>query len=183
MGFTDLQEKVIKERNGNMLVSASAGAGKTTVMIERILGLLEQGASLERMVICTFTKASASDMREKMQNALIIALAEGKKYAEEQLLKLPTAEISTIHSWCQHLIRDYFYEIDIDPAFEIADETDTAVMLLDAIDKAVEQSAQEGDEDFILLYNSLIKRHGDEKLKGLIKKLFIFVRRCVIIKG
>ena len=83
MGFTDLQKQVIKERRGNMLVSASAGAGKTTVMIERILGLLAQGASLERMVICTFTKASASDMREKMQNALIKASNEGKKYAEE----------------------------------------------------------------------------------------------------
>ena len=67
MGFTTLQQAVIDSRNGNMLVSASAGSGKTTVMIAHILQLLSEGASLDRMVICTFTRAAASDMREKLQ--------------------------------------------------------------------------------------------------------------------
>ncbi|MFR5063063.1 MAG: UvrD-helicase domain-containing protein, partial [Christensenellales bacterium] len=60
MGYTDLQKKAIYERGGNLLVSASAGSGKTTVMIQRVLSLLSEGASLENMVICTFTRSAAA---------------------------------------------------------------------------------------------------------------------------
>lgn len=176
MGFTTLQQAVINSRDGNMLVSASAGSGKTTVMIARILQLLSEGASLDRMVICTFTRAAASDMREKLQNALIKASEQGASYAEKQLVLLPSAEISTIHSWCQHIIKDYFYAIGVDPAFDIVDETEEAFMFDEAIDRAIESFSQNGDEYFTLFYNAMVKSHSDKNLRQVIKKARTFAR-------
>lgn len=79
------QAKAINERGGNLLVAASAGSGKTSVMIERVIALLSEGAGLDGMVICTFTRAAASDMREKLTNKLIEAEEEGNAWASEGL--------------------------------------------------------------------------------------------------
>lgn len=174
MGFTQLQQSIIAERGGNMLVSASAGSGKTTVMIARVLSLLSEGASLARMVICTFTRAAASDMREKLQNELIKAADGGALYAEEQLKLLPCAEISTIHSWCQRLVRDYFYALGVDPAFEILDESEAELMRSEAIDAAIAAALERGNDDFMLLHEVTSSRHGDDGLRGLIKKIYTF---------
>ena len=138
MSFTFLQLKAIKSRGENLIVSASAGSGKTTVMIERVLSLIDEGESLENMVICTFTRSAASDMREKLLSRLMERSEKGDRNAEKQLLLLPAAEISTLHSWCQRLIRTYFYAVDADPSFEIADEAESSAMLYAAVDEAVE---------------------------------------------
>jgi ATP-dependent helicase/nuclease subunit A len=134
MNFTEEQKKVITTRGGNLLVSASAGSGKTTVMIERILSLLlDDGVSLENMVICTFTRAAAADMREKLQTVLMEKANENNEIAQRQLALLPTAEISTMHSWCQRLIKTYFYAIGADPAFELLDENEALSLKNEAV--------------------------------------------------
>lgn len=174
MSFTFLQLKAIKSRGENLIVSASAGSGKTTVMIERVLSLIDEGESLENMVICTFTRSAAADMREKLLSRLMKRAENGDANAEKQLLLLPSAEISTLHSWCQRLIRTYFYAVDADPSFEIADEADSAAMLYAAIDEAVEQAVTNGDADFAEFYDVMLSRRSDEPLKYLIKKVFDF---------
>lgn len=175
MEFTEKQLKAIRCRDGNLLVSASAGSGKTTLMIERIISLIEEGNSLENMVICTFTRASASDMKDKLATALMEKASRGDEVAIRQLTLLPTAEISTIHSWCQRLIRKYFYFLDVDPAFEIVDEDEAEVMLLEAIDKAIEDGIKSADENFTEFYEAMAGRN-DNALKKLIRTLYEFSR-------
>lgn len=172
MGYTDLQKKAIYERGGNLLVSASAGSGKTTVMIQRVLSLLSEGASLENMVICTFTRSAAADMRDKLSAALMERAERGDSFAEAQLLLLPGAEISTLHSWCQRLIRSYFYVLDVDPAFEIVDEAESEAMLSAAAAEAVEDAIARAEADFTLFYDIMLVRRGDDALKNLIKRTY-----------
>lgn len=185
MAFTPLQQKAIEARGGNLLVSASAGSGKTTVMIARILKLLEEGESLDNMVICTFTRSAAADMRDKLQNRLMEAAEEGAAYADAQLQKLPTAEISTIHSWCQRLIKTYFHAIDVDPAFEIADDADARAMLNKAAEEAVEEmiNAQPLDADFAEFYDIMQSRRSDAPLKRLIVSVYDFAAAQTDIDG
>ena len=177
MAFTPLQNKAIEARGGNLLVSASAGSGKTTVMIARILRLLAEGESLDNMVICTFTRSAASDMRDKLQNKLIECAEAGEGYASEQLGKLSTAEISTIHSWCQRLIKTYFYALGVDPAFDIADESEANAMLSRAADAAVEEmiNAQPLDPYFAEFYDIMRSKRTDAQLKRLIISVYGFI--------
>ncbi|MFR6641303.1 MAG: UvrD-helicase domain-containing protein [Christensenellales bacterium] len=158
------QAKAIYERGGNLLVAASAGSGKTTVMIERVLSLLGEGVGLDRMVICTFTRAAAADMREKLTNKLIEAEEEGLPWASEGLKKLPLAEISTIHSWCQRLIRNYFFAIDADPAFEIADEIESRSWLIESVNEAIEEAIGSADPDFTQFYEINERHRSYDKL-------------------
>ena len=174
MGWTTEQEKVIYDRNGNLLVSASAGSGKTTVMIERILELIKEGVSVSNMLICTFTKAAASDMRDKLATALLNCALDGDKRAEAQLALLPTAEISTIHSWCQRMIRKYFYEIDIDPAFEILDENEATAMLEEAIEEAIQEALDRNEERFSLFYEIMQSNRSDRALRAIVRQIYTF---------
>ena len=177
MSFTKEQNQAITSRERNLLVSASAGSGKTTVMIERILSLIEDGASLENMVVCTFTRSAASDMRDKLQNALLKRVGDGTEFsevAERELLLLPTAEISTLHSWCQRLIRNYFYVIGADPAFEIADEEESGAMLNAAVDEAVEEKIAAGDADFNEFYDVMLSGRTDYALKKLVREVYYY---------
>ena len=175
MSFTEEQNQAINSREKKLLVSASAGSGKTTVMIRRILSLIEEGASLENMVVCTFTRSAAADMRDKLQNALLKSVDDGSEFAaiaERELLLLPTAEISTLHSWCQRLIRTYFYVIGADPAFEIADEEEANAMLSEAIDEAVEEKIADGDADFTEFYDVMLSGRTDHALKKLVREVY-----------
>jgi ATP-dependent helicase/nuclease subunit A len=96
---TPNQRRVIDSNAENLLVSASAGSGKTTVMIERILRLIGEGRSLADMAICTFTKAAAADMRAKLFRKLSQRAFDGDKNAQRELDILPSAQISTLHSF------------------------------------------------------------------------------------
>lgn len=177
MNFTEEQKKVITTRGGNLLVSASAGSGKTTVMIERILSLLlDDGVSLENMVICTFTRAAAADMREKLQTVLMEKANENNEIAQRQLALLPTAEISTLHSWCQRLIKMYFYAIGADPAFELLDENEALSLKNEAVGEAIAGVMGNPSEDFSLLYEIMESRRSDAPLRKLITKIYEFSR-------
>lgn len=174
MGYTEKQRLAITSRGGNLLVSASAGSGKTTVMIERIVSLLSEGASLDNMLICTFTRASAADMRDKLAQKLSERAAAGDERAEKQLVKLPTAEISTLHSWCQRLIRNYFYELGVDPAFEILEEKDAEVALFEAIDEAISTRSLAADTEFAEFYEAMRGKSNDNALRALIREVYEF---------
>ena len=168
------QARAIYERGGNLLVAASAGSGKTTVMIERVLSLMAEGVGLDRMVICTFTRAAAADMREKLTNKLIEAEEEGAAWATEGLKKLSLAEISTIHSWCQRLIRNYFYAIGADPAFEIAEESESRGWLIEAANEAIEEATERADPDFTQFYEINERHRTYGKLAGDVLRLYDF---------
>jgi len=164
--WSDKQLEVINSDDDRILVSASAGSGKTTVMIERILRLLTSGVKISNMLICTFTRASAADMRSK----LYVKMSE--RGLKNQLKELSRADISTIDSFCQRIVTKYFYVLGIDPQFEMLDEGEAAAMQASAVDQAIKHF--EGDSDFARLAEILRSGRRDYTLKKAIRAIMNF---------
>lgn len=166
--WSSAQTAVI-EGEGNMLVSASAGSGKTATMIEKICRLIERGVPLDKMFVATYTVAAAEDMRYK----LAVELEKGDERCKAALETLPNAEIGTLHSLCSRLIRTRFYLTDADPAFEMLSEQDAALMKNQAVDAVL---ARGGDDCFTVVYDALLQARSDKPIKRLILDTVDFVR-------
>ena len=107
--WTDEQRRAIEARGQSVLLSAAAGSGKTTVLVERVLRLVVgDGADVDRMLVVTFTRAAASDMRAKLASGLGARAAAGDARCRDQLLKLESASISTLHAFCADFLRIHF---------------------------------------------------------------------------
>ena len=118
MKFNKNQLEAINYTGSNVLVAASAGGGKTTVLINRLLKrIINDKISLDKIIAMTFTNAAAANMKNRLAKALKerIATSDGaaKAYLENELAKLPSARISTIHSSCLHLDKEYYYLLGI----------------------------------------------------------------------
>ena len=134
MKWTKDQQKVIDLRDSNILVSAAAGSGKTAVLVERIIQEVTQDEhpiDIDRLLVVTFTKAAAAEMRQRVGRAMENALTDrpGDKRLQRQLSLLHNAQITTIDSFCQNIIRNYFHVIDLDPVFRVADDTEIKIIL------------------------------------------------------
>ncbi len=171
--FTPEQRRAVTETEGNMLVSASAGSGKTYVMIERLIGIVLDGkAKVSEILAVTFTEAAAAEMKQKLVSALRKRLIDGgdNSAVRAALDEVPSASISTIHKFCADLLRSYFYEIGLDPAFKIADETAACEIQNAAADKTFSELYDAGDEDFLYLVRIFRSGRSDAELKKVIKK-------------
>ncbi len=123
MGWTEEQLRAIEARGSNLLLSAAAGSGKTTVLVERVLRLiLEDGADVDRMLVVTFTRAAASDMRAKLSKKLAEMAGSGDVRCREQMIRLERASITTLHAFCADFLRTHFEIAGVDPAFRILDD-------------------------------------------------------------
>ena len=150
------QDKALEFTGGNMLVSASAGSGKTTVMVEKIKRYIEAGGSLKRLVVVTFTRASAADMKEKIELELkeLVRRTGDKRYKDE-LRALPISYIGTVDSLCQNIYRNYFEDAGGAPVFKVLEEDESAALLREASDEVLEESLAEEDsafEEFLARY-------------------------------
>lgn len=175
--FTPEQRRAVTETEGNMLVSASAGSGKTYVMIERLIGIVLDGkAKVSEILAVTFTEAAAAEMKQKLVSALRKRLIDGgdNSAVRAALDEVPSASISTIHKFCADLLRSFFYEIGLDPAFKIADETAACEIRNAAADKVFAKLYDEGDEDFLYLVRIFRSGRSDSELKKVIKKTVEF---------
>ena len=126
MGWTKEQQKVIDLRNKNILVSAAAGSGKTAVLVERIITMITEGdepTDIDRLLVVTFTNAAAAEMKTRIGNAIEEKLQNepDNLHLQKQIALLPTAHITTIHSFCLNVIRNYFMRIDLIP-LKVGDE-------------------------------------------------------------
>lgn len=186
MNFDNDQKNVIYAPDGDILVTASAGSGKTSVMIERIFSKLSGQAGdgsfsnkrvpIERMLIVTFTKASASDMRQKLNKRITDCLADpscDKPYLLSQMFGLAGADMSTLHSFCQSLIRKYSYITGIDPAFTVIDTTESELRMNRVLNETFLQ-AFESIPGFFEVYDLFSNRSNDKELKSVIKSLYAF---------
>ncbi|MDE7395631.1 MAG: UvrD-helicase domain-containing protein [Clostridiales bacterium] len=162
--FTEQQRAAIDTRGVNLIVSAGAGSGKTAVMIERICALLREGASLDRMAICTFTNAAAADMRAKLAARLI---GEGEALASQTAL-LSSAQIGTIHSFCMRLVRSYFYVCDLDPAFTVLEEGEARALKGECAEDVIAEAKEADDESFRKLYAAFASARSHKTLKTMI---------------
>ena len=123
MNWTDEQARAISARGTNLLLSAAAGSGKTTVLVERVLRLiLDDNADVDRMLIVTFTRAAASDMRAKLSKQMSLLAASGNARCCEQMIRLERASITTLHAFCADFLRSHFEVAGVDPAFRILDD-------------------------------------------------------------
>jgi len=120
--WTKEQQSAIDARNHTILVSAAAGSGKTAVLVERIVGLLREGYRLDRMLIVTFTRAAAAEMRQRLNQRIAREAVADPQRMSQALDDLEAAEISTIHSFCQKVIRNDFQAVGVDPLTRICDE-------------------------------------------------------------
>ena len=150
--WTDEQLRAIEARGGNILLSAAAGSGKTTVLVERVLRLIaNDGADISRMLVVTFTRAAASDMRAKLSRQLGERAAAGDGRCQEQLLKLDQANISTLHAFCADFLRINFESAGVDPAFRILDDAMAARLRDEALDAALEEAYAAGGDALLAL--------------------------------
>ncbi|MBQ7137973.1 MAG: helicase-exonuclease AddAB subunit AddA [Clostridia bacterium] len=113
--WTTQQLQAIDAENNTILVSAAAGSGKTAVLVERIVQLIRGGFHLDRMLIVTFTKAAAAEMRQRLNKRLVKEAASNPETFGRALDELESTEISTIHAFCQKVLRNNFQAVGIDP--------------------------------------------------------------------
>ena len=134
--FTPEQLAAVNAEKKEVMLSASAGSGKTTTMIARISAILKKGADLRDFIVITFTNASAFDFREKLINE-ILKIEDGARVSE-LLTQLETADIGTLDSFCVNIVRSYFYFAGVDPAFSVLDENDSSALKSAAAEETVE---------------------------------------------
>ena len=154
--WTKEQQAVIDSRNSNLLVAAAAGSGKTAVLVERIIQMItdkDNPIDIDKLLVVTFTNAAASEMRERIGDAIGKALDKEPEntHLQKQLVLLNKASITTIHSFCLEVIKSNFHKINLDPNFRIGDETECSLMKLEAIDEAFDILYEEQDDEFCYL--------------------------------
>ncbi len=163
----------VEHGEGNVIVSASAGSGKTFVMIERAIRLIEQKkANVNQILAVTFTESAATEMKEKLKSALAKKINEGRADLSEQLLDVAYADISTIHAFCSKLIRSYFFVAGVSPDFKIIDEIDAGVLRNKSLDKTFKELYKSGDKEFLRLRELFSKKRNDLELRKIILEIY-----------
>ena len=180
MSWTPEQLEAIQERQKNILVSASAGSGKTAVLVERILSIVtEELVPLSEFLVVTFTNAAAQEMRERIAKRLVALKKERhqeRAFVSEQLQKVQQAHISTLHSFCKDVLAKNFYLLDIDPNFRIGSQQILELKQQAALNAVFEAKYKENHSSFLDLMSIFSSHRGDEKLKQLILALYQFSR-------
>lgn len=176
MPFTPEQVKAIKDQGRDILVSASAGSGKTTVLVERVLHEILHGRSIDQLLIVTFTKAAAEEMKERIKNRLnkeAQANPRQRHYLEEQLRQIDTANISTIDAFCLQVIHRFYYAIDLDPSFSVlTDETQAELLKEQALKEVEKQKLTSHDQSFIAFYNNFAGDRDADSPRTLLLDLY-----------
>jgi ATP-dependent helicase/nuclease subunit A len=186
--WTDDQWEAISLRGSNILVAAAAGSGKTAVLVERIIRQIsdeEQPLDVDRLLVATFTKAAAAEMRHRIGEALEKALFANpdSQHLRRQLALVHRASITTLHSFCMEVIQRYFQMVQLDPGFRIANETEAALLRQDQLQELLEESYSESLEQkdeknehdangFWQLVEWFSGERNDDALMALIEQLY-----------
>ena len=155
------------------------GSGKTAVLVERIINkVIIENVDIDKMLVVTFTNAAASEMRERILDAIYKKLEENPDSVnlQRQITLLNKASICTIHSFCLDVIRNNFYEIDTSANFRIGDTAEIEMLKNDVLEEIFEQKYMENDEDFIRLIETYTDYRGDEKLQDIILSIYKYIQ-------
>ncbi|MGI1657904.1 MAG: UvrD-helicase domain-containing protein [Desulfitobacterium sp.] len=179
--WTPEQQAAIDLR-GQILVAAAAGSGKTAVLVQRLIERIthaDEKVDVDRFLVVTFTKAAAAEMRERIGKALGETLfAEADPAEVEHLLHqralLYRASITTLHSFCMELLRQYFYQIELDPAFRIADEAEADLLRQETLEDLFEDYYSDDDPAFQALVDAFGTDRDDQPLMESILRLHGF---------
>ncbi len=178
--WTQEQQEVIFTKNCNLLVAAGAGAGKTAVLVERIIQKIiddKEDIDIDRLLVVTFTNAAASEMRERIGDAISkeLEIKPESKNLQRQLTLLNKANIMTIHSFCLQVIKNNFHIIDLDSNFRVCDETEAILLKQESIDEIFESKYEENNQEFI----EFVKCYGgknDLKVENMVLELYEFAK-------
>ena len=178
--WTEEQRKVIELRDRNILVSAAAGSGKTAVLVERILSRItdpDDPVDVDELLVVTFTRAAAAQMRERIGQAIKNRLRENPEdvHLQRQTALLHCAQITTIDSFCLHVLRSHFDELDLDPDFRIGDEGELKMLRGDLIEELMEDFYQSGDEEYGQFIEAVAVGKEDAGVREQIERLYSFV--------
>ena len=179
MTWTESQKKVIDRRDRNILVSAAAGSGKTAVLVERIIQKITQDkVDIDKLLIVTFTNAAAAEMRERIRDAIEKKLEEEPEdtHLQRQFTLVHNAQITTIDSFCLYVIRNYFYKIDLEPNFRVADEGELSLLRSDVLGKLLEAHYAVGEEAFLSFVAGYGSAKSDQAIQDMILKMYTYAQ-------
>ena len=177
MKWTTEQQKVIDLRDRDILVSAAAGSGKTAVLVERIIQRItdkKHPVDIDRLLVVTFTKAAAAEMRERIGAAIE---AQCEQYPEDMHLRrqsalLHNAMITTIDGFCLFVVRNHFEEINLDPNFRIADEGEMKLLEQDVMQEVFEGQYANQAESFLHLIDAYAGKRSDQAVRDMVSKIY-----------
>ena len=177
--WTNEQKQAIYEKGNNILVAAAAGSGKTAVLVERIINkIINEKIDIDKILIVTFTNAAASEMRERILNAIYEKLEKNPddENLQRQITLLNMANICTIDSFCLDIVRNNFYELEnISPNFRIADTTEIDLLKEEVLEDIFEAKYENEEPDFEKLINTYTSYRDDTPLKDLVKKIYNYI--------
>ena len=174
--WTEEQQRVISHREGNLLVSAAAGSGKTAVLVEHVIDrILDRNAPirLSSLVLMTFTEAAAREMKERIHQRLLDAYQEsGDARIEKELLSLPNANISTIDAFCKRLIQENYTELGIEPNFRIAEKNELQLLEEEILEEILEEEYSVGTERFLAFVDRYSGGKEDRGVQELLLRIY-----------
>lgn len=179
--LTPAQTKAVELRGHTMLVSAAAGSGKTAVLTKRIIELItdsDDPVDVSDILVVTFTKAAATELKDRISSAIYSALKEdpSNKHLSNQLMKLGGAKICTIHSFCSSLIRGNFQLLGLPATLRIADETESSLICNNVMNELIDECYggihSENIEDFAEFTESFLQGKTDEGLAFIFSNIY-----------
>ena len=180
MNPTVEQQRVIDAPIGNLLVSAAAGSGKTSVLVERIMNMIsrrENPVDIDEILIVTFTRNAAAEMRTRIEKAIEKALEAdpNNERMQRQARNIHFAKISTIDSFCQAVVRRYCHLLDVNPGFRMTENSEAESLLAAAIDEVLEEAYAEKEADFLELVSRYGGKYGDKRLEEMLRDV---IKKC-----
>lgn len=178
VNWTEEQKKAIEKSGCNLIVAAAAGSGKTAVLVEKIVNMVENGTDIDSLLVTTFTDAAAKKMKQEIGNEIKNRLVSDKDNDRlaRQLVLLGRADICTIDSFCMKVVRANFHLLDIDPDFKIADNNEGELLRRQAAEEVFAALYESGDEDFYGLLECYASQRGDDALTEKALLLHRFIR-------
>ena len=177
------QLEVIETRNCNLLVSAAAGSGKTAVLVERIIRLITdpiQPVDVDRLLVVTFTKAAASELKERLQSALALqqAAEPDNPNLQRQASLIHHAKICTIDSFCLYVVQNHFGEIGLEPDFRIADQGEVRLLEEDVMDQLFEEEFTLGHKTLSDLCDAYAGKRSDAEVRDMVSRIYHTAQSC-----
>lgn len=177
MEWTTEQKQVIELRDRDILVSAAAGSGKTAVLVERIIRRVSDPVNpldIDRLLVVTFTKAAAAEMRERIRAAIDAEVEQhpDNAHLRRQSALIHNAMITTIDSFCLFVVRNHFEEIDLDPNFRIADEGEIRLLEQDVLEQVFEENYKNESEAFLALIAAYAGKRNDSAVQEMVAKIY-----------
>ncbi len=175
--WTENQQKVIDSRDKSILVSAAAGSGKTAVLVERIISKILDKAKpmdVDRLLVVTFTKAAATEMRERILAAIEQELERepDNEHLQKQQSYIHNAKITTLHSFCLNLVKENFNELNLDPGVRVADEGEIKLLKTDVVRELLEREYEGKSPEFIDFVSQFERKNSDTELESMILNLY-----------